>query len=60
MTGYNQAEGIAVGKAEVARNLLAMNMPVEIIAQAVQMPVESINALAAAEAATANRLDTHQ
>ena len=31
---------------EVARNLLAMNMPVEMIAQAVQMPVEQVHALA--------------
>jgi len=31
---------------DVARNLLAMNLPVEMIAQAVQMPVEQVHALA--------------
>ena len=40
-------EGKAEGKMEVARNLLAMQMPVEKIAQAVQMPVEEVYALAA-------------
>ncbi|MCL2763043.1 MAG: hypothetical protein FWD36_07565 [Treponema sp.] len=41
-----EAKGIAKGKAEVARNLFAMQMPVEMIAQAVQMPVEEVHALA--------------
>ncbi|MCL2763226.1 MAG: hypothetical protein FWD36_08505 [Treponema sp.] len=40
------AQEKAEGKTEVARNLLAMQMPIEMIAQAVQMPVEKINALA--------------
>jgi len=39
------ARAKAEGKAEVARNLHAMNIPVEMIAQAVQMPVEKVNAL---------------
>ena len=33
-------------KEEVARNLLAMNMPVELIAQAVNLPIEKIRVLA--------------
>ena len=42
-----KAEGIAENKSVVARNLLAMKMPVEKIAQAVQLPIKEIQALAA-------------
>ena len=34
-------------KKEVVRNLLAMNMPIEVIAQAVNLPIEKIHTLAA-------------
>ena len=34
-------------KTEVARNLLTLNIPVEIISQAVQMPIEEVCALSA-------------
>ena len=43
-----EARGEAKGKTEVARNLLTMQMPIEMIAQAVQMPIEEIHAIAAA------------
>ena len=42
-----RVEGEVKGKTEVARNLLTMQMPIEMIAQAVQMPIEEIHALAA-------------
>ena len=42
-----EAKGKKEGKAEVARNLLAMEMPIEKIAQAVQLPIEEIQALIA-------------
>ena len=40
-----EAKGKVKGKLEVARNLLDMKMPIEIIAQAVKMPVEEIQTL---------------
>ena len=39
-------QGIEQGKEEVAKNLYAMNMPIEVIAQAVKLPIEKIRILA--------------
>jgi len=39
-------QGIEQGKEEVIRNLLTMNMPIDIIAQAVNLPIEKIRILA--------------
>ena len=39
-------QGIEQNKEEVIRNLLAMNMSMEVIAQAVNLPIEKIRALA--------------
>ena len=40
-------QGLEQGKEEVVRNLLAMNIPMEVIAQAANLPLERIRALAA-------------
>jgi len=40
-------QGKEQGKEEVARNLLAMNIPMEVIAQAANLPIERIRVLAA-------------
>jgi len=40
-------QGLEQGKEEVVRNLLAMDIPMEVIAQAANLPLERIRALAA-------------